>query len=398
MHTNTTEPTCFLSQSANEWWERISPEKQRAHIKRHPNGKYAKNVKNGSLALKALTNAKPRIRLRGGVNKADPANGQTPDVDDSEQDEDEEPEEEPEGQEDEPEDEPEDEDPAPKPKPKPKPIPAREELADSYRKALPSRLKDGVKAFFAALDGKEPLGTRADLSDASDELNNGDIPALVRKMKPKNKQAASKLSSAIKATMPLAKIAAYGVLGLGAAVAGAGALPAILAVFFINSTLDIESLSRSDAYKSVSGADECDRLVNTFMDWVEGLDNTAIANAASEFTSTSSTGLEIKIRRCPLDFYRGLDEAVGRRYILVVGRSIRGYLMWDKKYGAVDKDGNGWYCVLVDGFNESSYRSERDPATLEPYTTTHKNDVVLVNPTRMPFEYAKQWATSVLRR
>ena len=72
--------------------------------------------------------------------------------------------------------------------------------------------------------------------------------------------------------------------------------------------------------------------------------------------------------------------------------------MWDKKYGTPNKEANGWYSVLVDGFNENAYRTDRDAATLEPYTAIHNNDIVLVNPARMPFDFAKQWAVSVLRR
>ena len=72
--------------------------------------------------------------------------------------------------------------------------------------------------------------------------------------------------------------------------------------------------------------------------------------------------------------------------------------MWDKKYGAPNKEGNGWFAVLFDGFNENSFQSEFSPDNLEPYTTIRKGDVILVNPARMPFEYARQWAISQIRR
>lgn len=421
MRTNTREPIC-LSESASSWWESRSPEKQRAHIKRHPKGKYAKMVKNHSLALKPLTNAskRKRISLRGPDGQVDDQQvEQGADVDESEEEEEsddgEMPEEE-EGQtsgadaegdgdeEGETDAEPEKKDAdfadPPKPQsPPPPPLPPRPDLTNSYRKALPARLKDGVRAFFAALDGGASPGTRADLSDSREDMERGNLPAVVKKMKPKSKEDADTLVNTIKATMPLAKMAALTVLGIGAAAAGASVLPALLACYYVNRSLSIESLSRSAVYSSLSGGDECDRLVNSFMDWAEGLDKDEIQEAmqSSEFVSTSS-GLEVKVRRCPLDFYRGLDEDVGRRYLLVVGRQIRGFVMWDKKYGAPNKEANGWYSVLVDGFNENAYRSGRNAETLEPYTAIHRNDLVLVNPSRMPYDFAKQWAISVLRR
>lgn len=419
MHTNSKEPIC-LSESASSWWDSRSPEKQRAHIKRHPNGKYAKMVKNRQLALKPLNkNATKKVKKRGAspTPPTTPAGGNGGDdegaddegggeEDDEGGDEDES--EKVVADEDESEKDSEDDkkdadfadEPAGLPAPRQtRPIPPRSAMADSYRSSLPDALKAGIRSFFSALDSGRSPGTRADLSTAREEMNRGDVPAVVKKMKPKSREDESTLTSAIKATLPLAKVVAYGLIGVGAAAAGAGAIPAILACFFINSTLNSDSLSRSAAYASLSG-DECDRLVNSFMDWAEGLDLDTIAESANqrEFTSTSSTGVEVKIRRCPLDYYRGLEEAVGRRYLLVVGRKIRGFLMWDKKYGTPNKEANGWYSVLVDGFNENAYRTDRDAATLEPYTAIHNNDIVLVNPARMPFDFAKQWAVSVLRR
>lgn len=420
MRTNTREPIC-LSESASSWWESRSPEKQRAHIKRHPNGKYAKMVKNHSLALKPLTNAskRKRLSLRDAEGQVEGQQGdQGADVDESEEEEESDdgelPDEE-EGQtsgadaegdenaegETEPASEKKDADfdDAKPDTPPPPPMPPRQDLTNSYRKALPERLKDGVRAFFAALDGGASPGTRADLSNSTEDMARGNIPAVVKKMKPKSKEDADSLVNTIKATMPLAKMAALTVLGIGAAAAGASVLPALLACYYVNRSLSIESLSRSAVYSSLSGSDECDRLVNSFMDWAEGLDKDEINKAmqSSEFVSTSS-GLDVKVRRCPIDFYKGLDEDVGRRYLLVVGRQIRGFVMWDKKYGAPNKEANGWYSVLFDGFNENAYRSGRDAETLEPYTEIHRNDLVLVNPARMPYEFAKQWAISVLRR
>lgn len=417
MHTNSKEPIC-LSESASSWWESRSPEKQRAHIKRHPKGKYAKMVKNRQLALKPLNkNASKKAKFRnqaGGGNVADNVGGADAadgsedgdeedeegeaDVDDSEEESEAEPKEDLKDADFEDEDENEESQPRPPAIRETRPIPPRSAMADSYRSSLPDALKAGLRAFFSALDSGRSPGTRADLSGSREEINRGDIPAVVKKMKPKTQEDASTMVRAIKATLPIAKIAAYGLIGVGAAAAGAGALPAILACFFINSTLDAASMSRSAAYASLSG-DECDRLVETFMDWAEGLNLDAIKKSADgEFTSTSSTGIEVKIRRCPVDYYRGLEEECGRRYLLVVGRKIRGFLMWDKKYGTPSKEANGWYSVLVDGFNENAYRTDRDEATLEPYTAIHRNDIVLVNPARMPYEFAKQWAVSVLRR
>ncbi len=416
MHTNSKEPIC-LSESASSWWDSRSPEKQRAHIKRHPNGKYAKMVKNRQLALKPLnknaTSKKAKFRTPVGGSNVDRNVGGDEGEDDAEEDEEAENEDENEDaaapdvddSEKEPAEEEEKKDadfadePAGLPAPREtRPIPPRSAMADSYRSSLPDALKAGLRAFFGTLDSGRSPGTRADLRDAREEINRGDIPAVVKKMKPKSGEDERTLTSAIKATLPIAKVAAYGLIGVGAAMAGAGAIPAILACFFINSTLNAESMSRSAVYASLSG-DECDRLVETFMDWAEGLNLDEIRKSAdSEFTSTSSTGVEVKIRRCPLDYYRGLEEACGRRYLLVVGRKIRGFLMWDKKYGTPNKEANGWYSVLVDGFNENAYRTDRDSATLEPYTAIHKNDIVLVNPARMPYEFAKQWAVSVLRR
>lgn len=416
MHTNSKEPIC-LSVSASSWWESRSPEKQRAHIRRHPNGKYAKMVKNRQLALKPINknadkkkqaSRKPTGGNVGGNVGGDAGDGDGEDA--GEEDSEEEDTEEEAADVDESEQDTEDtedtedadfpDEPAGLPAPREtRPIPPRSAMADSYRSSLPDALKAGIRSFFSALDSGRSPGTRADLSTAREEMNRGDVPAVVKKMKPKSREDESTLTSAIKATLPLAKVVAYGLIGVGAAAAGAGAIPAILACFFINSTLNSDSLSRSAAYASLSG-DECDRLVNSFMDWAEGLDLDTIAESANkrEFTSTSSTGIEVKIRRCPLDYYRGIEEAVGRRYLLVVGRKIRGFLMWDKKYGTPNKEANGWYSVLVDGFNENAYRTDRDATTLEPYTAIHNNDIVLVNPARMPFDFAKQWAVSVLRR
>lgn len=395
MHTGIREPICSLSASATNWWDSRSPEKQRAHIKRHPNGRYAKAVRGHKLALKPLNNqaSRKRIGLRG---EPAPAQGAGNAGGDDQETGEGAPEEEEEGG---AEDGTDDGEKEQKPEPKPEPAPEvdREDVTSSYRRALPQRLKDGVKAFFAALDDDRPIGTRADLSDSAENLRKGDVRKVVKKMKPKTEDDAKALYHTIKAVMPLAKIVALAALGVvGAA---SPVLPALLACYYVNRTLSIESLSRSAAYRSLSGGDECDRLVNSFMDWAEGLDKDTIQQAAqaSEFTSTSS-GLDIQVRRCPLDYYRGLDEECGRRYLLVVGRKVRGFVKWDKKYGTPNKESNGWFSVLVDGFNENAYRSDRDDASLEPYTAIHNNDLVLVNPARMPYEFAKQWAMSVLRR
>lgn len=407
MRTNTREPIC-LSESASSWWESRSPEKQRAHIKRHPKGKYAKMVKNHSLALKPLTNASKRKRIGLRDEQAGQVDDQS--VDSGADQDEEEPEAEAEdGEEqddsredadfDDSEADQEEQRPLPPALPPTPPPPPRQDMVNSYRRALPSRLKDGVRAFFAALDGGASPGTRADLTDSTEDIQRGNFPEVVKKMKPKSKEDASNLVNTIKATVPIAKIAALTILGVGGAMAGASVLPALLACYFVNKSLSLESLSRSAVYSSLSGGDECDRLVNSFMDWAEGLDKDTIQQAItqSEFVSTSS-GLEVKVRRCPLDYYRGLEEDVGRRYLLVVGRQVRGFVMWDKKYGVPDKGANGWYSVLVDGFNENAYHSGRNAETLEPYTEIHNGDLVLVNPARMPYDFAKQWAISVLRR
>lgn len=276
------------------------------------------------------------------------------------------------------------------------PTPPRAHLADTYRKSLPERLKNGVGAFFAALDGGKPLGQHVDTVDLADAVRKGGVDAAVRKLNPPNKQAAHTMRDTIKALTPLAKIAAITVLGVAGAVASGGALPAVLGVFFVNRQLAMDSMS-GDNYRSLSG-DECDRLVHSFMDWVEGLDAEGMRNSVSRLVSTSGSGeVVVKVRRCPMQMYKQ-DPEECTRYVLVVGRTIRGYVQWDTQYGAADKSANGWFSVLIDGFNENAFRTGRNAETLEPYTTVRKNEVVLVNPARMPFEFARQWAIATLRR
>ena len=275
------------------------------------------------------------------------------------------------------------------------PTPPRAHVAESYRKSLPDRLKRGVSAFFAALDGKESLGEHADTSDLSDAVRKGGAAAGVRAMNPKDKQSAQRMLDTIHAITPLAKIAAITILGVTGAVVSGGTLPALLGVFFVNRQLAMSSMS-CDNYRSLSG-DECDRLVHSFMDWVETLDSDAIRESVAMVSTSGDQELVVKVRRCPMQMYKPNPEECSR-YVLVVGRTIRGYIQWDSKYGVADKSANGWFSVLIDGFNENAFRTGRNAATLEPYTTVRKNEVVLVNPARMPFDFAKQWAISTLRR
>lgn len=252
-----------------------------------------------------------------------------------------------------------------------------------------------MSAFFAALDGKESLGEHADTSDLSDAVRKGGAAAGVRAMNPKDKQSAQKMLDTIHAITPLAKIAAITILGVTGAVVSGGTLPALLGVFFVNRQLAMSSMS-GDNYRSLSG-DECDRLVHSFMDWVETLDRDAIRESVAMVSTSGDQELVVKVRRCPMQMYKPNPEECSR-YVLVVGRTIRGYIQWDSKYGVADKSANGWFSVLIDGFNENAFRTGRNAASLEPYTTVRKNEVVLVNPARMPFDFAKQWAISTLRR
>ena len=380
-----------MSASALTWWERLSPERQRAHIKRHPRGKYAKNVKNHTLKLKPLQKKGSRPAI---LDIADAGN---PDAEDQlpndEGDEGAEPEDEgaePEDEGAEPEDEgaePEDEGNASN---QPTPPPPRADMADSYRSSLPDALKAGVRAFFGALSGGQRLGSHADLRGIRDAAASGDIANIVRRMNPPDRQSAGTLHKTMRALMPLAKIAAITTLGMGATLATGGMVPALLAAYYINRHLDSESTSADRMRSQSSEGDECDKLVNSFMDWVESLD-------AGRITSASSDAQKFVVRMCPTQAYIE-DPSERGRYVIVCGNSIRGVIQWDRKYGKPDLQANGWNAVLMHGFNESSWQSGRDKETLEPFTTIFKNDVVLVNPARMPFEYARSWALSVLRR
>ena len=377
----------------------MSPIKQRAHIERYPNGKYAKNVKKGIIELKPLDKKTEDLRERAekGDKKAQEAYEELKDK----------ALEEPVGEEEAPatEDAPNAQDenadtgerPAPTPPAPPAPPtpPARSDLVDSYRKSLPHRLAEGVAAFFAALDGGHHMGARASGDSIVDALRSGRDP--IDEMRPPNRGSADTLRATMRAVTPLAKIAAITVLGLAASTITGGFFPAMLAAFFVNRTLDASSLSRSAAYTSLSGSDSVDRLVNTFMDWAESLDADQIRKASENNMSVSASGIQVRTRRCPVELYRSQSDEP-RRYILTVENRIRGVLMWDKKYGAPNKEGNGWFAVLFDGFNENSFQSEFSPDNLEPYTTIRKGDVILVNPARMPFEYARQWAISQIRR
>ena len=393
MHTNTTEQTS-LSASALTWWERLSPERQRAHIKRHPRGKYAKNVKNHTLKLKPLQKKGSRPAILDIADAGNPdAEDQLPNDEGAEDEgEGEGAEDEGEGEGAEPEDEgegaePEDGGNAPN---QPTPPPPRADMADSYRSSLPDALKAGVRAFFGALSGGQRLGSHADLGGIRDAAASGDIANIVRRMNPPDRQSAGTLHKTMRALMPLAKIAAITTLGMGATVATGGMVPALLAAYYINRHLDSESNSADRMRSQSSEGDECDKLVNSFMDWVESLD-------AGRIASASSDAQKFVVRMCPTQAYIE-DPSERGRYVIVCGNSIRGVIQWDRKYGKPDLQANGWNAVLMHGFNESSWQSGRDKETLEPFTTIFKNDVVLVNPARMPFEYARSWALSVLRR
>lgn len=372
------------------------------HIQRHPNGKYAKAVKTKKLALKPLVKRKPfspTDQAEGDVEKNPPQPGNEEGGGDNFDDL-------PDGEAEDGKGDTKDGEPESEEKPdaledkgnelRPdSPTPPRAHMAERYRQSLPDRLKRGVSAFFAALDGKEPLGEHADTPALSDAVRQGGAHGGVRAMNPKNKQAAHTMADTIKALTPIAKIAAITVLGVTGAVVSGGTLPALLGVFFVNRQLAMSSMS-GDNYRSLSG-DECDRLVHSFMDWVETLDADAIRNSVSMSSISGDQEAVVKVRRCPMQMYKPNPEECSR-YVLVVGRTIRGYIQWDNKYGVADKAANGWFSVLIDGFNENAFRTGRNAATLEPYTTVRKNEIVLVNPARMPFEFAKQWAIATLRR
>lgn len=389
-----------MSASASAWWDRLSPERQRAHIKRHPRGKYAVGVRKHAIKLKPIQRkgSKKAVLDVGGGKAAQgefpPDGGDNPDDDAGEDDESEnedgtdedatdEPKADDETSDDAEEDsKPDDQQPTP-------PTPPRADLAESYRASLPEALKTGVRAFFGALAGGQRLGQHADLGGIRDAAANGDIPAIVRRMNPPDNRSAGILRKTMKALMPLAKVAAITTLGVTATMATGGMVPAMLAAYYINRHLDTDSVSRTASISSDTG-DECDKLVNSFMDWVESLD-------AEKISSASSADTKFEVRMCPTQAYIE-DPAKRGRYIIVCGNSIRGVIQWDRKYGDPDLQANGWNAVLMHGFNESSWQSGRDKSNLEPYTTIFRNDVVLVNPARMPFEFARNWALSVLRR
>lgn len=274
----------------------------------------------------------------------------------------------------------------------PVPAPPRHEIIDRYRGSLSHALKSGVRAFFGALDSGQHLGTHANLQGIRQAAQSGDIDRIVQKLNPPDDNARGTLHKTIKALMPLAKLAAVTTLGVTATVATGTMIPALLAAYYVNRHLDMGSMS-SDRLRSMSSSDECDRLVNSFMDWVEGLNANKIASASA----CLSTSADYDIKACPVQALYGSGDT--KRYVVTSkDGKLRGIIQWDKKYGAPNTEANGWNVILMDGFNESSWQSGRDSTNLEPYTTVFRGDVVLVNPARMPFSFARDWAIAALRR
>ena len=167
-----------MSRQVSEWWNRLKPETQRAHIKRHPNGKYARWVKAGELTLKKLRNQSDEDFDKEREQLVEKARGPVPDIN---------------GGQDAPDTEsdtagPEtDEEDAPA-----EPSPASQEqiqaAAGSYKRSLPSRFKSACSAFVRSWNGA-PMGSPASTQDLDAASATGDPRRVADAFNPRDEHA-----------------------------------------------------------------------------------------------------------------------------------------------------------------------------------------------------------------
>jgi hypothetical protein len=439
----------FISTSA-QWWDRLSPLKQREHISRHPKGKVAKKVVGGKLKLKP-------VRKHG-----DPMPiGETADTPDEER--------------------------------------KLQRYAhvdlDTIKEANSEETEKGAASEQAAstkVDGKLPTTHHINriLSKASPEVKAGvrdfydnlgkikssppkphEIPKLVQDH-PNDDQAIvdafhsdhpKALLATLKALKPVTStyVKAAGVAGLfGLALVAGSAVPAIFAIAYLSQKLsdhidakeeaqeaerkrksgDSEAgdaleeaekkrkdaeferlvaskkakLSREDfkkwkdqidewrstqsqsSFLSMSHSEEDDGVVTLAHDFDRWFKSIDIKQLADDYkvTSTSAAGLRL-ILSPTLKYF---DEVHHKQYLLVQGNDLLGTVNWDNSMGDPHPDTYGWKATLRDGFPESSYHTGRDPNNkFAPYTLIHKGEIKLHNPTRMNLDTAYSWAKSIYK-
>ena len=367
-----------MSRQVSEWWNKLRPETQRRHIKRHPNGKYARWVKAGELTLKKLRNQSDEDFDKEREQLVEKARGPVPDIN---------------GGQDAPDTESDTAGPETDEEDAPEPSPASQgqiqDAAGSYQRSLPSRFKSACSAFVRSWNGA-PLGSQASTQDLDAASATGDPRRVADAFNPRDEHARTTLRRTVKALMPLAKIAALGTLGVAGAALTGNTLPLMLVSYFINNTLDAASHS-GEQDGAVNEAQDLDTLVNSFMQYCNQLQEQRTQQA-----STSS--VSVRLKPCPVAKYKIAAGQQTYRYVLVVGDEIRGIVQHDKAMGDPDPSANSWYTVLFHGFNENAFPSVKPMNTVNPYTKVTDKGLRLVNPARMPLEFCLRWARQNIRR
>lgn len=178
---------------------------------------------------------------------------------------------------------------------------------------------------------------------------------------------------------------------------------------------DEELESRSNSFMPI---DPVDRLVSDFISFWGTLDiptlkeKVGVDESSSDVMASESAAfvdkqltpeqeqksrLRMTLRTCPTQ--HGIPKELKRRFLICINGAVRGFLSWDTSQGTPSKDAFGWRVTLYHGFNESSYRSGRNPdRPMEPFTAVHSGELKLHNPCKMPFALARAWARQQLRR
>ena len=377
-----------MSRQVSEWWNKLKPETQRRHIKRHPNGKYARWVKSGDLTLKKLRNQSDEDYEKEREGLVEKATGPAPDINGGATDDVDEG------------DEPSSDAPPTPPTP---PTPADQnqirDASNSYRRSLPQKFKGAFSAFVRSWNG-EPLGQPASTQDLDRAAAQGPN-AVVDTLRPRDDQARTTLQRTVKALMPLAKIAALGTLGLAGAAVTGSTLPLMLVSYYINHTLSVSESSSGANDAEVNEDKDVDTLVNSFMQYVNELQEhrqRLTSAPASEQTVSESAALTVRLRPCPVAAYRIEQGAQTYRYVIVVCGKIRGTIQYDKALGDPDTEANGWYTVLFHGFNANAFPTQQQAGYQDPYTKVTAKGLRLVNPARMPLDFCLRWARQNIRR
>lgn len=442
----------IISTSA-DWWERLSPLKQRAHISRHPKGKVAKKVVSGKLKLKPVRKHGDPVPLGEEVDTPSEerklqryaqfdldalkeANGEETQEGSAQK-----------------------QNAAPDPtKGVENKLPQRHALISKIVSKASPDIKAGVRGFYDNLPNiKASPPSPAEISRIV-QSNPDDDHAIVDSF---NSDHPEELRKTLKAVKPVAKsyVKAAGVAGLlGLAAVAVSVIPAIFAVAYLAHKLNdhIEAKQEESKKKEEDGGGEdlnkadtkrrnveFKRLVATkreqlskeeFKKWKKQMDEwrdlqglPAVSSALSishsaqddgivtmvndfdhwfktidlnqlmedhKVASTSAAGLRI-ILSPTLKYF---DEVHHKQYLLVQGNDLIGTVNWDMSMGDPHPDVYGWKATLRDGFPESSFHSGRDPNNkFAPYTVIHRGEVKLHNPTRMNLDTAYSWAKSIYK-